>query len=72
MAGGSADDFRAWRMGEKLYLRTTANLLAPEPDAYQFAEGGLRVYSMPAPRHGAATLLMSDGTRNFPVSIRGD
>lgn len=72
VAGGSPDDFRAWRLGGKVYLRTTANLVAPEPDAHQFAEGGVRVYSVPMARHGDTGLLMSDGHRNFTVSVRGN
>lgn len=72
VAGGSADDFRAWRIGEAIYLRTTANLVAPEPNAYQFAEGGVRVYSVPMARHGNTGMLMSDGHRNFTISVRGN
>jgi len=76
VSGASADEFRAWKLGQNVYLRTTHALVAPEPDAYQNAEGGLRVYSIRADRNGRAyddmALLMSDGARNFTVRVRGN
>ncbi len=48
VSGVSPEDLRAWRLGDKVFLRTRLTLLSPEWTASENGEGGLTVYSVPA------------------------
>jgi intracellular multiplication protein IcmK len=58
VSGVSPDDLRAWRVGEKVVLRTRYTLVSPEWTASENGEGGLTVYSLPAT---PVVLLSADG-----------
>lgn len=48
VTGIPADDLRAWRMGDKVYLRTLHTVLSPEWVAYETGQGGVSVYALPS------------------------
>ena len=52
--GVSPDELRAWRLGDRVYLRTRLTLISPEWTASEAAEGGLTVYSGAGDAGGAA------------------
>lgn len=70
IVNGSPDEYRAWRMRNLVYLRTTQVLMLPEPVAYKMAEGGLRLYAVPAGNAGDTSFLLSDGSQNFRLRAR--
>jgi intracellular multiplication protein IcmK len=47
VSGVSPDLLRAWRVGDKVVLRTTYTLVSPEWTASENGEGGMTVYSLP-------------------------
>ncbi len=47
VSGVSPDDLRAWRVGERIVIRTRYTLVSPEWVASENGEGGLTVYSLP-------------------------
>lgn len=47
VSGVSPDVLRAWRVGDKVVLRTTYTLVSPEWTASENGEGGMTVYSLP-------------------------
>jgi intracellular multiplication protein IcmK len=48
VTGVSPDDVRAWRMGDKVYLRTQYTVLAPEWTASENGQGGMTIYAIPS------------------------
>lgn len=48
VTGVSPDDVRAWRMGDKVYLRTPYTVLSPEWVAYENGQGGVSIYALPS------------------------
>ncbi|ACB97392.1 DotH/IcmK family type IV secretion protein [Beijerinckia indica] len=48
VSGVSPEDLRAWRLGDKVFLRTRMTLISPEWTASEAGEGGLTIYSVPA------------------------
>jgi intracellular multiplication protein IcmK len=48
VAGVSPDDLRAWKVGERVVIRTVYQLVSPEWFASEAAEGGVTVYSLPS------------------------
>lgn len=48
VTGVSPDELRAWRLGDRVYLRTRYTLLSPEWTASEAGEGGLTVYAVPS------------------------
>jgi intracellular multiplication protein IcmK len=48
VAGVSPDDLRAWRIGDRVVIRTIYQLVSPEWFASEAAEGGVTVYSLPS------------------------
>lgn len=48
VTGVSPDDARAWRLGDKVYLRTSFTLLSPEWVAYENGQGGVSIYALPS------------------------
>jgi len=58
VAGVSPDDLRAWKVGNRVVLRTRFALISPEWLASQTGEGGITVYSLPVT---PVVLLSQDG-----------
>ena len=48
VTGVSPDDVRAWRLGDKVYLRTPYTLLSPEWVASERGQGGVSIYALPS------------------------
>lgn len=48
VAGVSPDDLRAWKVGDRVVIRTVYQLISPEWLASEAAEGGVTVYSLPS------------------------
>lgn len=48
VTGVSPDDVRAWRMGDKVYLRTPYTVLSPEWVATENGQGGVSIYALPS------------------------
>lgn len=46
--GVPPDELRAWKLGDRVYLRTRLTLISPEWTASENGEGGLTVYEVPA------------------------
>lgn len=58
VSGVSPDDLRAWRVGDRMVIRTRYTLISPEWMASESGEGGLTVYSIPPT---PVVLLSKDG-----------
>src|SRR5208337_1331443 len=58
VSGVSPDDLRAWKVGNRVVLRTRFALISPEWLASQTGEGGVTVYSLPVT---PIVLLSQDG-----------
>ena len=58
VSGVSPDDLRAWKIGNRVVLRTRFALISPEWLASQTGEGGVTVYSLPVT---PVVLLSQDG-----------
>jgi len=66
VSGVSPDDLRAWRLGDRMYLRTRLALISPEWVGSENGEGGLTVYEVPA----TPVVLLSDGGRTVSAALR--
>jgi intracellular multiplication protein IcmK len=66
VAGVSPDDLRAWRLGDRVYLRTRYTLLSPEWTASEAGEGGLTVYAVPA----TPVVLLSANGRTVSAALK--
>ena len=58
VSGVSPDDLRAWKVGDRVVIRTRYTLISPEWMASESGEGGLTVYSVPTT---PVILLSKDG-----------
>jgi intracellular multiplication protein IcmK len=58
VSGVSPDDLRAWKVGNRVVLRTRFALISPEWLASQTGEGGVTIYSLPIT---PVVLLSQDG-----------
>lgn len=65
VSGVSPDELRAWRMGDRVYLRTRLTLVSPEWTASEHAEGGLTVYAVPS----TPVVLLSANGRTVSASL---
>lgn len=65
VTGVSPDDLRAWRVGDRVYLRTRYTLVSPEWMASENGEGGLTVYAVPS----TPVVLLSSGGRTVSASL---
>lgn len=65
VSGVSPEDLRAWRLGDKVFLRTRLTLLSPEWTASENGEGGLTVYSVPS----TPVVLLSAHGRTVSASL---
>jgi intracellular multiplication protein IcmK len=66
VAGVAPDDLRAWRLGDRVYLRTRYTLLSPEWTASEAGEDGLTVYAVPA----TPVVLLSDDGRTVSAALK--
>lgn len=48
VSGMSPDDIRAWRLGDRFYLRTRARVISPQPVATEKGMDGVAIYEIPA------------------------
>ena len=48
VSGMSPDDIRAWRLGDRIYLRTRARVVSPQPVATEKGMDGVAIYEIPA------------------------
>ena len=58
VAGVSPDEVRAWRLGDRVFLRTRYTVISPEWVASEAGEAGVSVYALPSP---PIVLLSADG-----------
>jgi len=68
VSGVSPDDLRAWRLGDRVYLRTRLTLVSPEWVGSENGEGGLTVYEVPA----TPVVLLSHGGRTVSAALKED
>ena len=66
VTGVSPDDARAWRMGDKIYLRTQYTVLSPEWTATEHGLGGMAVYALPS----TPVVLLSDRNTGRSITAR--
>ena len=71
VSGMSPDDIRAWRLGDKAYLRTRVRVVSPQPVATARGLDGVTIYEIPLPNisvssQGASAVTDVDG--NFSLS----
>ena len=48
VSGMSPDDIRAWRLGDRIYLRTRARVVSPQPIATEKGMDGVAIFEIPA------------------------
>ena len=65
VSGVSPDDLRAWKVGNRVVLRTRFALISPEWLASQTGEGGVTVYSLPV----TPIVLLSQDGRTISASL---
>lgn len=66
VSGVSPDDVRAWRMGDKVYLRTQYQPLSPEWTAHENGQGGMTIYAFPS----TPVVLLADRVTGRSIAAR--
>lgn len=66
VTGVSPDELRAWRLGDRVYLRTRYTLLSPEWTASESGEGGITVYAVPS----TPVVLLSASGRTVSAGLK--
>ena len=66
VSGMSPDDIRAWRLGERIYLRTRARVVSPQPVATEKGMDGMAVYEIPA----VPVVLVSSGGQLASIHLQ--
>jgi len=66
VAGMSPDDIRAWRLGDRIYLRTRAKVVSPQPVATAKGMDGVAIYEIPA----VPSVLVSSGGQLAPIHLQ--
>lgn len=66
VSGMSPDDIRAWRLGDKVYLRTRAKVVSPQPVAMERGMDGMAIYEIPA----VPSVLVSSGGQLAPIHLQ--
>lgn len=66
VAGMSPDDIRAWRLGDRIYLRTRAKVVSPQPVAMERGMDGVTIYEIPA----VPSVLVSSGGQLAPIHLQ--
>lgn len=66
VSGMSPDDIRAWRLGDRIYLRTRARVVSPQPVATEKGMDGVAIYEIPA----VPSVLVSSGGQLAPIHLQ--
>ena len=66
VSGMSPDDIRAWRLGDKVYLRTRAKVVSPQPVATERGMDGVAIYEIPA----VPVVLVSSGGQLASIHLQ--
>lgn len=66
VSGMSPDDIRAWRLGDRIYLRTRARVVSPQPVAMEKGMDGVAIYEIPA----VPSVLVSSGGQLAPIHLQ--
>ncbi|GAV35516.1 hypothetical protein ROTAS13_03193 [Roseomonas sp. TAS13] len=66
VSGVSADEARAWRLGDHVYLRTSYTLMSPAWDGSQNGEGNVTIYALP----NTPVVLLSVNNRTVSAELR--
>ncbi|MFT8946594.1 MAG: DotH/IcmK family type IV secretion protein [Acetobacter aceti] len=67
VAGVSPDRIRAWKLGDKMYLRTDYTPISPAPSAHE-TEYGIGIYEIPE----TSNVLLSSGARIVSATLSED
>ena len=68
VSGIPADDIRAWRLGDRVYLRTRYTVLSPEWVASEDGEDGVSIYALPT----TPVVLLSDDGRTVAARLKDE
>lgn len=66
VSGMSPDDIRAWRLGDKAYLRTRVRVVSPQPVATARGLDGVTIYEIPA----VPIVLVSSGGQTLSIRFQ--
>ena len=66
VSGMSPDDIRAWRLGDRIYLRTRARVVSPQPVATEKGMDGVAIYEIPA----VPVVLVSSGGQLASIHLQ--
>ncbi len=66
VSGMSPDDIRAWRLGDRIYLRTRAKVVSPQPVATEKGMDGVAIYEIPA----VPVVLVSSGGQLASIHLQ--
>ena len=66
VSGMSPDDIRAWRLGDRVYLRTRARVVSPQPVAMEKGMDGVAIFEIPA----VPSVLVSSGGQLAPIHLQ--
>ncbi|KXV30661.1 type IV secretion protein DotH, partial [Gluconobacter japonicus] len=67
VSGVSPDRIRAWKLGDKMYLRTDYTPISPAPSAHE-TEYGIGIYEIPE----TSNVLLSSGARIVSATLSED
>ena len=65
--GATPDAVQAWRIGDQMYIRTSALVISPQPVAREYTTGGVGIFAIPA----SPVVLASVQGRTFSLSLSG-
>lgn len=63
--GAPPDGVQAWELGDRMYVRTNATILSPQPIARQFTNGNLGIFEIPA----SPVVLATAGGETFSIRL---
>ncbi len=66
VSGMSPDDIRAWRLGDRIYLRIRARVVSPQPVATEKGMDGVAIYEIPA----VPSVLVSSGGQLASIHLQ--
>ncbi len=66
VSGLSPDDIRAWRLGDRIYLRTRARVVSPQPVGREFGMDGVAIFEIPA----VPSVLVTAGGQLVPIHLQ--
>ena len=65
--GATPDAVQAWRIGDRMFIRTSALVISPQPLAREYTTGGVGIFAIPA----SPVVLASAQGRTFSLSLSG-